>query len=306
MSTMAGPESQTPAGGRTDPETTRRREAGRERIVSTDEILQRYDAVLLDAYGVLVDKAGALPGAADFIRRLAEADKPFLVLTNSASRLPATLAGELAALGLPVAESRVLTSGALIADWMRDMGLDRPACVVLGPPDAEAYVLQAGGRVLPAAAGADAEVVVIADQKGFPCLQGMDAVLSLVLSRLDADRPLHLLLCNPDLVYPVAPGRYGFTAGALAAMLEAVIRQRYPSLVDPFVRLGKPYAPMFKAAEARLGGGRLVMLGDQLATDILGANRCGIDSVLVGSGLARGAPRAGQVRPAWYLPSLGH
>jgi ribonucleotide monophosphatase NagD (HAD superfamily) len=87
-------------------------------------------------------------------------------------------------------------------------------------------------------------------------------------------------------------------------MLEAVIRQRYPSLEEPLVRLGKPYPPLFEAARERLGGGRLVMLGDQLATDILGANRCGIDSVLVGSGLCRGDKGEGEAHPTWYLSSL--
>lgn len=272
--------------------------------ISVDDILGAYDGVLLDAYGVLVDKTGALPGAADFVGRLLSADKPFLVLTNSASRLPATLAGELADWGLLIPDSRILTSGVLLVDWFRSAGLEGAGCLVLGTPESEEYVRRAGGRVLDGEGGADAEVVVIADQKGFPCIERMDLVLSLALSRLDAGRPLHLLLCNPDLIYPVGPDRYGFTAGGLAAMLEAVIRQRYPSLEAPLVRLGKPHPPIFDAARARLGGGRLVMLGDQLATDILGANRFGIDSVLVGTGLARAAPGEGEARPTWYLPSL--
>ena len=269
-----------------------------------EEILDAYDGVLLDAYGVLVDKTGALPGAAELVGRLVAADKPFLVLTNSASRLPATLARELADRGLPIPASRILTSGVLLADWFRSQGLQGAGCLVLGTRESEEYVRRAGGRVLDGADRADAEVVVIADQKGFPCIERMDLVLSLVLSRLDAGRPVHLLLCNPDLIYPAGPDRYGFTAGALAAMLEAVVRQRYPTLKTPLVPLGKPHPPIFAAARARLGDGRLVMLGDQLATDILGANRCGIDSVLVGTGLARGAAAGGDARPTWFLPSL--
>jgi HAD superfamily hydrolase (TIGR01459 family) len=304
MSGSAGPGSSITATGLTETESTAVLGAGGSRGITTEEVVQRYDGVLLDAYGVLVDKTGALPGAKDFVRRLNEAGRPFLVLTNSASRLPATLSAELTAWGLPIPPPRILTSGDLLADWFSREGLAGAGCVVLGPADSEAYVGAAGGRVLDARDGADAQVVVIADQKGFPCLERMDQVLSLVLARLDAGRPLHLLVCNPDLVYPVAPGRFGFTAGSLAAMLEAVIRQRYPSLEEPLVRLGKPYPPLFEAARKRMGGGRLVMLGDQLATDILGANRCGIDSVLVGSGLARRDGGDGGVLPTWYLGSL--
>lgn len=275
-----------------------------ERNVCAEAITGAYDAVLLDAYGVLVDKSGALPGAAAFVRSLLAIGKPFLVLTNSASRLPGTLAGELQAAGVPVPAERILTSGMLLADHFREHGLEGASCLVLGSMESEEYATLAGGRVVELREGVDAEVVVIADQKGFSCLEGMDLAMSLVLRRLDAGCGVHLVLCNPDLIYPVAPGRYGFTAGGLASMLEAVLRERYPRLAEPLVRLGKPHPPLFEAARRRLGGGRLVMLGDQLATDVLGANRCGIDSVLVGSGLARADEPGGEIRPTWYLSSL--
>lgn len=275
---------------------------GTSRVVH--DIVGAYDGILMDAYGVLVDKRGALPGAVAFVRRLLELDKPFLVLTNSASRLPETMAGELNARGLPIPAERILTSGLLLADYFREQGLTGAACLVLGPPESKEYVSRAGGRLVTPEHDMDAEVVVIADQKGFSCLDYMDLTLSLVLRRLDAGRTLHLLLCNPDLIYPVARGRYGFTAGALASMLAAVLRERYPALPETITPLGKPQAPIFEAARRRIGGGRLVMLGDQMATDILGANRCGIDSVLVGTGLAPAAKPTGDLRPTWYLPSL--
>jgi HAD superfamily hydrolase (TIGR01450 family) len=271
---------------------------------TVDALLDRYDGILLDAYGVLVDKSGALPGAAVLVERLVAADRPFLILTNSASRLPGTLAAELREAGVPVPDERVLTSGMLLADYFREQGLVGANCLVLGPAESAEYATLAGARVVEPRQDADAEVLIIADQKGFPCLGGMDLAVSLTLRRLDAGLSLHIVLCNPDLIYPVAPGRFGFTAGGLAAMLEAVLRERYPGLADPLVRLGKPHAPLFDAARRRLGPGRLIMLGDQLATDVLGANRFGIDSVLVGTGLARPAHPVGGIHPTWYLPSL--
>ena len=105
----------------------------------------------------------------------------------------------------------------------------------------------------------------------------------------------------------VRPGRVALTAGALAAMVEAVLHERWPQAGLGFVRLGKPSAAIFEAAQRRLGADRPVMLGDQLATDIAGAAAAGIDSVLVGTGLA---PTKGQVtvgvQPTWLLPSLAH
>ena len=103
----------------------------------------------------------------------------------------------------------------------------------------------------------------------------------------------------------MAPGRVGLTAGALAAMLEAIIRERWPDQGVGFLRLGKPAPALFEIARRQLGVTRLVMLGDQLATDIAGARAAGIDAVLVGTGLAPVSDKAATgVRPTWILPSL--
>jgi ribonucleotide monophosphatase NagD (HAD superfamily) len=66
---------------------------------------------------------------------------------------------------------------------------------------------------------------------------------------------------------------------------------------------------MFEAAARRFDGvdrRRLVMIGDQLGTDVLGARRAGIDSVLVETGVARLADLAiSEVRPTFTLPAVG-
>jgi len=270
--------------------------------IHLEQLIGGYDALLLDAYGVLLDKQGPLPGAVAFIERLHQEGRPYLVLTNSASRLPETMAAEFAELGLRIPPERLLCSGMLLGDYFREHGLQGVPTLVLGPQDALEYVRRAGGAPLPAGLeDADAEALVVADQKGFDCLEGMNRALDLLIRRLDAGRPLHLLLCNPDLIYPISPGHFGFTAGGLAAMLEAVAQQRYPGADHRFIPLGKPHAALFAAARQRLGDRRLAMVGDQPATDILGANRNGIDSVLVGSGLASGAAIPPGMRPSYRL-----
>lgn len=266
---------------------------------------RRYDGFLLDAYGVLVDKERALPGAAALLAGLARDGVPWLVVTNSASRLPETLSAEFAALGLAVPAERILTSGALLADPSAVPGLRGCRALVLGPEEACAYAARAGARVVELSAGADAEAVIVADQKGVRWPEHLDWTASLMLRRLDAGQALQLILCNPDLIYPVGPGRVGFTAGGLAAMLEALLRERWPRHAPGFLRLGKPARPIFDTARRRLGARHPVMLGDQLATDIAGAASAGIDSVLLASGLA---PRADTgdwpLQPTWLLDSL--
>jgi ribonucleotide monophosphatase NagD (HAD superfamily) len=51
--------------------------------------------------------------------------------------------------------------------------------------------------------------------------------------------------------------------------------------------LGKPYSPIFEEAIRRAGTSNAVMIGDQLETDILGANTAGIDSAVVSTGINR-------------------
>src|SRR6185295_8004845 len=107
--------------------------------ITVDQLVERYDAFLLDAYGVLVSSAGALPGAASFLRRLERAGKPFLIVSNDASRLPATTTARYQGFGLPVSEESILTSGMLLATHFRAAGLQGAPTIVVGSPDSEEY-----------------------------------------------------------------------------------------------------------------------------------------------------------------------
>jgi ribonucleotide monophosphatase NagD (HAD superfamily) len=92
-----------------------------------------------------------------------------------------------------------------------------------------------------------------------------------------------LLVADSDLVYPSSAGlRLG--PGWIAA--------EYAGLGGEVVEYGKPFAPIYDEALALAGGadpGEVLMIGDNLATDILGARRRGFDSLLVLDGGVHGA-----------------
>jgi HAD superfamily hydrolase (TIGR01459 family) len=272
-------------------------------FATAGELMDRYEVLLLDAYGVLVSLDGALPGAAAFISELNRRQKPYWLLSNTAARQPAHAAARYQGFGLAIPAERILTSGMLLADHLRAVGLVGRRCLVLGPEDSREYVRLAGGQ--PVALGADFEVLVLADQAGFPLLETLDWLLSDLVEKLDQGQSVPMLLPNPDLFYPKAAG-YGITAGSLAVLLEASLAQRYPGRGDlRFVRLGKPYPALFAAAARRAGTRDLVMLGDQLETDIKGAADFGIDSALVLGGVSSLAALPGsKVSPTWLLRSL--
>lgn len=270
--------------------------------ITLADLLTRYEGVLLDAYGVLVGDEAALPGAAALIDWLNDHGKPYLVVTNSASRLPETAARRYAGFGLDIPPNRILTSGSLLEGHFRTHHLIDARCVVLGPEDSRTYVARAGGHVVGPTETFDA--LVICDEKGFPFLETVDAVLTALFTLIDSGRTPHLVLPNPDLIYPTGRG-YGLTAGSIALMIEAALALRYPARRDlRFHRLGKPEPAIFAAAVARLGTRRLVMIGDQLETDVRGARALGLDAVWLQGGVSAELPADARFAPTWVLDTL--
>lgn len=268
------------------------------------ELLDRYEGILLDAYGVLVDARGPLPGTAPLLAELARRGTPFAIVTNDASRSAATYAHRFAAHGLDVPATRITTSGSLLPGYFRTHDLAGARTCVLGTEDSYAYVREGGGMPVPLEPGMEVDAVAICDDAGTPFLDGIELALSAIVRAVDAGRRPRLVLPNPDLVYPKGDGELGVTAGAIALVIEAALARRFrdPGLV--FDRLGKPEPHLFREAAARLDipAARLVMIGDQLETDIAGARAAGLDSALL-AGVSRWDPSA-PVAPTYLLGTI--
>jgi HAD superfamily hydrolase (TIGR01450 family) len=277
---------------------------------TVDDLIARYDTFLLDAYGVLVTTRGPIAGAGAFLERLTREGREWLIVSNDASRSIATTTARYLDFGLPVTPGRVLTSGALLASYFGREGLRDASCVVIGTEDARDFVRAAGGHVVEPDDDRASVCVVcgVYDEPGAPFLETVNRAISLILRRLGLGLPMRFVLPNPDVVYPSDTETFAFTAGGLAALLEAVIRLRDAEGAYRFEPLGKPYAPIFDAAFERLGHPdprRVVMIGDQLVTDVLGASRAGIDSVLIETGVSRRVDLdRSPVQPTWLLRTL--
>jgi NagD protein len=79
---------------------------------------KRAECWLTDMDGVLVHEGNALPGAADFLERLVETERRFLVLTNNSIFTPRDLSARLARSGLQVPEESIWTSALATADFL--------------------------------------------------------------------------------------------------------------------------------------------------------------------------------------------
>jgi 4-nitrophenyl phosphatase len=271
------------------------------------ELLDRHDGILLDVYGVLTDARGALPGARELVAELTRSGKPYAIVTNDASRSQATYVRRFAEFGLPIPAERIVTSGSLVPGYFRERGLGGKRCVVLGTPDSIDYVRAGGGEIVELAPGVELDVLVVCDDAGFEFLPGVEQALSAVVRALAGGRDVHLVLPNPDLVYPKGGGELGLTAGAMALLIETVLARRFPGRAPAFARLGKP-EPYLMAQAARMldiAPARLVMVGDQLETDIAGARAAGVvPALLAGVSRWEDARHAATLAPAYLLDTL--
>ncbi len=275
------------------------------RPIEIDALISRYAVLLLDAYGVLVNDGGSLPGAANLIHELNRRQKPYFLLTNDASKLPSTTAERFLGYGLPIGSDRVITSGGLLTGYFKKKKLAGARCAVLGPEDCARYVADAGGKVVSAADGFDA--LIIGDESGYPFVETVDRVLTELFHKVDRQETFHLILPNPDLIYPKAGGGFGIASGSIAQIIESALQLRYPTRNElRFDRLGKPHAAIFEEALQRSDTMDMVMIGDQLETDIRGAIAFGLDCALVGTGVSdldtADLPR--HLQPTYLLRSL--
>ena len=269
------------------------------REVIAVDLLDRYAAVLIDAYGVLVTSGGALEGAAAFVSELERRGMPWAVVTNDCSRSAETAARSYAARGVEVPASRVVTSGSLLRRFFADRGLCGARTAVMGTDDSRAYVREAGGVVV--GWSEEAEVLVIGDEAGYPFLDAFDTSLSHVIARVRRGVPVTLVVPNPDIVYPKREAAYGVASGGIASMFEQALGAVLGAEAPSFERLGKPAPAMFEAAMELVGTRDCVMLGDQLSTDIRGARAAGIDSAFVCTGVGE---LDGSVEPDWVVRRL--
>ncbi|MFN6977557.1 MAG: TIGR01459 family HAD-type hydrolase, partial [Gemmobacter sp.] len=242
------------------------------------DLTDRYDAFILDAYGVLNRGDAAIPGAPERIAALQRKAKRVLVLTNGASLPPAAARAKYARWGFAFDPADIIASRALAAAALPALQAAHPGpWAAIGPADAGLDDLPGDIRPL--------EQDLLADAAGFLFLGAQtwtDDRQAALEAALEI-RPRPVLCANPDLVAPLETG-FSREPGAFC--------HRLARLGHAVHFTGKPYPAAFAAARARLPGipaHRIAMVGDSPHTDILGAAAAGLASVLVTAhGLLRG------------------
>jgi len=223
---------------------------------------------LTDMDGVLVHEERALPGAAEFLERLVEKERRFLVLTNNSIFTPRDLSARLRDSGLIVPEDRIWTSALATADFLKSQ-VPGGSAFVIGEAGLTTALHEAGFILT----DTNPDYVVVGETRSY----SFEAITKAIRLILGGAR---FIATNPDATGPSADGPLPAT-GAVAALITKATN------MEPYV-VGKPNPMMFRSAMNKIGAHseNTAMIGDRMDTDIVAGIEAGLHTVLVMTGIS--------------------
>ncbi|WP_405339223.1 HAD-IIA family hydrolase [Fibrobacter sp.] len=288
------------------------------RYTHMEDLLDRYDAFCFDGYGTLYNRGSFVyDGAQDWYTMLRAAGKQMRLITNAASDVDSVLAADAAKRGFAFSEAETISSGSLLKDLCVELrsrkigaGLgthrDLREVYYIGRETGKHVLESCGIKAVAPAAEPVEPIVAISSAKDTP--ETYEQAVK-ILKRPGAI----LLVLNSDAWAPKIPGDDGVTvrepvSGALSERLrrDSVCEANGMAGCETFY-LGKPFPAIWDKVKSTLApDARVLMVGDTLGTDVLGARVAGFDSALV---VGRNVPadeleadeKALGIRPDWYL-----
>lgn len=233
-------------------------------------LVDAYDTLLLDLDGVVYLGKNAVKGAPEALTAARDHGVRLAFVTNNASRTPGAIAQHLRHLGVPATQEDVVTSAQAAARLVAERVPPGSAVLVVGGMGLRMAVRARGLRPVTTAREAPAAVV-----------QGMwEGVSYSLLSEgaLAVRQGAWFVAANADTTMPTARGQLPGNGSMCRVIATA-------TGVEPVVA-GKPEPPLHRESMIRTGSRRPLVVGDRLDTDIEGANRAGVDSLLVLTGVA--------------------
>lgn len=246
-------------------------------------VIQNYQVIFFDAYGVIKNYKGLIPGIEKTFDYLIEQKKEYFIITNDASRSPEQLAASFNKLGLmTVNPDHIISSGMLAKEYL-DLKVKDGIVAYLGTENSAHYIESSGLRTLPVSAideknWHEVNALVLLDDEGFDWYTDINKAVNLL-----RQRTIPAIVANTDNIYPVAKNDVSIAIGGIATMIESIVGKR-------FIRFGKPDSQIFIFAYEHVRSfkpvtkSEILMIGDTLHTDIIGANKFGLDTMLVLTG----------------------
>ena len=233
------------------------------------DVADRYDAFVLDAFGVLNVGDTPIPGAVARMAELRGMGKKLVVLTNAASYTRADALIKYRKLGFDFTAQEVVSSRDVAVARLGDLGQGKVwAAISTGNDSFSDIPAQVVDLIDDAAWHADG-FLFLSSARWSPALQ------SRLHDALKAT-PRPLIVANPDIV---APREDGLTQEPGHFAHDLI--DRLGIAADWF---GKPFPDAYDEAKARLPGiatHRIAMVGDTLHTDVLGRAAAGMGTILI-------------------------
>jgi HAD superfamily hydrolase (TIGR01450 family) len=247
-------------------------------------IIDRYKVIFFDAFGVIKNYKGLVPGMDDTFAYLKASQKEYYIVTNDASRSPLQLAASFKKLGLKmITPERIISSGMLAKEYL-DLKVNDGIVAYLGTSNSAHYIDNSGLHTLPVSAINESNIdqvnaLVFLDDEGFDWFRDLNKTVN-ILRR----RNIPTIVANTDYAYPLNMHDVNIAIGGIASMIHQIVGKR-------FINFGKPDSLMFTFAydqvrktNPTITKKEILMIGDTLQTDILGGNKFGLDTMLVLSG----------------------
>lgn len=234
-------------------------------------LIDGYDALFADLDGVVYEGGKAIDHAVETLSELKSSGLPLAYVTNNSSRKPQTIADQISAYGIQVSPDEVVSSGQTGVELLSTLIPAGSKVLVVGGEGLRTYTEEAGFVLVEDSTGKPAAVI-----QGFSPDVGWKHLSEAAFAIQNGAK---WVATNSDWTIPqergIAPGN-----GTLVSAVHTAVGQL------PLVA-GKPEVAIFETAKKRVGSKRPLFVGDRIDTDILGANRAGIDSVLVLTGISK-------------------
>jgi HAD superfamily hydrolase (TIGR01450 family) len=233
-------------------------------------LADQFDGLLVDLDGVVWIGREMVPGAAETLAELLAGGMEVAFVTNNSVKPPSAYAARLRDAGIEIAGDRVLTGGVTTARLAAERVGPGGTAFVIGAQGFKETVAAAGLELLGGEAAQSADAVIVSAHREFDYAELLTATRA-----LQAGAALFGTSRDPTL--PMPGGAWPGTGATLAAVETASGKRA--------VTGGKPEPHLFDQARALLPeADRIAIVGDRIASDIVGGQRAGLVTVLVLTG----------------------
>ena len=245
--------------------------------------------MFFDIDGTLLAGKRALPGALEMLKWLRGNKFPFYLLTNDGNHSLQEKSSFLKRAGLKIEFDEIVSCSSAIKEFVEDNSLSGFTAFVMGDLGKPDYAEEAGLKVTRNTRKIEECSLVIIGEGEYDWYSNINAVLNFLVRHPERI----LLVPNPDTYWPDGHGGFGIGAGGKARFIKSILDEMHVPVKINY--LGKPYKAIFEFTHHLLkkrfkmpdseGGKRIIMFGDNLQADILGANTVGFTSVLMLTGV---------------------